>query len=103
MSNLLTADNLPVILSILISAVGLNFLKEIIDAVRAWRRGASEKERNILSDTMTALQDCHDELAGVTDERDAWRQRTGRRDYLLTSHGIDPPNDVGPRETQGSG
>lgn len=102
MSDLLNADNLPVIIGIVISANGLYFLKEIIDAVRAWRKGASDKERNILLDTLAQLERCNQDRDTAADERDRYRQQVGRRDFLLLRNGIDPPNDSGSAETAGT-
>lgn len=93
MDGLLTADNLPVIISIVLGTTFLTWLRDIIDLIRAWRRGASEKERNLLKDALSQLEDCRGDLEETEDERDAYRRQVGRRDFLLLKAGIEPPND----------
>lgn len=93
MGDLLTADNLPVIIGIVLSAHVLNWLRELIQTFITWRRGASEKEKSILADTLAQLERCSRDRDRVTDERDRYRQALGRRDYLLLANGIPLPDD----------
>jgi hypothetical protein len=93
MDGLLTADNLPVILGIVLSATVLNWVRDVVSAFVTWRKGASEKERNIIRDTLAQLERCNHDRDNATDERDEYRRAVGRRDYLLLANGIPLPDD----------
>lgn len=93
MKDLLTADNLPIILGIVLSATVLNWLRDVWTAFWTWRGRASQKEKNILLDTLAQLERCNHDRDEASDERDAYRRQVGRRDYLLLKAGIDPPAD----------
>lgn len=93
MDGLLTADNLPTILAIVLSATVLNWLRDVWAAFWTWRKGASEKERNVLLDVLAQLERCHQDRDHAANDRDAYRRQVGRRDFLLLKNGIDPPAD----------
>lgn len=103
MDGLLTAENLPVILALILSGPVLIFIRDMVGMFRTWRKGASEKEKNILTDALTALDRCHHERDAASNERDAYRRMVGRRDYLLLKHGIKLPNDNGGAEDGSDG
>jgi hypothetical protein len=96
MGGLLNADNLPVVLGIVLSWPVLYFLLKLVEGFGVWRKGADTRDKNLLARTMRQLKDCDDDLAKTEDERDRWRQRSARRDWQLLSHGIEPPPDDGP-------
>lgn len=93
MKDLLTADNLPTILAIVLSATVLNWLRDVWAAFWTWRKGASKKGENILIQTLAQLERCNHDRDIAEDERDLYRQQVGRRDYLLLKHGIELPDD----------
>ena len=95
MGRLLTADNLPAILTIVLSWPVLYFLLKLVEGFGVWRKGADTRDKNLLARTMRQLRECDDDLSRTEDERDTYRQKVGRRDYLLLSHGLEPPKDGG--------
>jgi len=90
---LITAQNLPTILTIVISANGLYLLREVFKNLRLWRKGVSDHEREAVGFVASQLEKCNDDLTTVMDERDQWRQKSGRRDHIILANGLDLPHD----------
>lgn len=91
---LINSQNLPTILGILISANGLYMLREVFKNFRLWRKGASDREHDIMTFTVSQLDKCHDELDVALDERDTYRQQVGRRDHVILANGLALPRDT---------
>jgi hypothetical protein len=100
MGGLLNHDNLPEVLGIVLAWPVLYFLLKLGEGVGAWRRGADTRDKSLLARAMRQVKECDDELSRTEDERDLYRQKVGRRDYLLLSHGLDPPPDDGPMKVR---
>lgn len=94
MNGLITADNLPVIIGIVLSANVLYFIREMVIAVQTWRKGASERARDLLMETLAQLERCHNDRDKAQTERDTYLRQVGRRDYILLAHGIEPPTEL---------
>lgn len=93
MNGLLTPENLPVIIGLVLSANGVFFVKELINTVRAWRAGASERARDLLMETLMQLERCNHERDRASKERDTYLRQVGKRDYLLLVNGLAIPED----------
>lgn len=90
---LLTEENLPTIVGILISTQGVYMAREVFKNFRLWRKGASAREREVMQFTVDQLEHCNDELDQTQNERDEYRRQVGRRDHVILSNGLPLPYD----------
>lgn len=86
-------DAVTTILALVISANGVYFLRNLFKGIQAWRRGSSERERDILQYVIDQRDAAVAKLTTAEDERDRYRRMVARRDYALLSHDLAIPND----------
>lgn len=93
MNGLITPDNLPVIIGIVLSANVLVFIREMVAAVQAWRKGATERAKDLLMETLVQLERCHSDRDKALTERNTYLRQVASRDYLLLRNGLKVPKD----------
>lgn len=80
---------------LLLGAGGVASIKAIGDVLRYFRAGKAMKEQGLVASLSTALERSDSEVEELkealdfrTDERDYWRNRNGKLEFLLDKAGI---------------
>jgi len=86
-------DAVTTILALVISANGVYFLRNLFKGIQAWRRGTSEREKDILQYVVDQRDTAVAKLATAENERDRYRRMVARRDAALLRHDVPLPDD----------
>lgn len=87
----MTDSSLTTILTLVLGAGGIGFLKFLFDGINNWRAGSSKKKSDAMQDLERWRSDANDSREWAESKEQWWRDRAGQMQYALTSHGIAIP------------